>query len=44
MPRKPREKSETGIYHVMVRGIGRQDIFLEEEDFRDIWILLKRYR
>ena len=34
MPRKPREKSETGIYHVMVRGIGRQDIFLEEEDFQ----------
>lgn len=33
MPRKPRTKSETGIYHVMVRGIGQQDIFYEEEDF-----------
>jgi len=28
MPRKPRKKSETGIYHVIVRGIGQQDIFL----------------
>ncbi len=34
MSRKPREKSETGIYHVMVRGIGQQDIFHEEEDFQ----------
>lgn len=33
MPRKPREKSETGIYHVMVRGIGQQDIFHERDDF-----------
>ncbi len=34
MSREPREKSETGIYHVMVRGIGQQDIFHEEEDFQ----------
>ena len=27
MPRHAREKSETGIYHIMVRGINRQDIF-----------------
>ena len=33
MPRKPREKSKTGIYHVIVRGIGQQDIFHEEDDF-----------
>jgi REP element-mobilizing transposase RayT len=33
MPRKPREKSETGIYHVIVRGIGQQDIFHERDDF-----------
>lgn len=33
MPRKPRKKSGTGIYHVIVRGIGRQDIFHEESDF-----------
>ncbi|HBV88678.1 MAG TPA: transposase [Desulfosporosinus sp.] len=34
MPRKPRKKSETGIYHVIVRGIGQQDIFHEEDDFQ----------
>ena len=33
MPRKEREHSETGIYHVMLRGINRQDIFDEEEDY-----------
>ncbi|MBR1644336.1 MAG: transposase [Bacteroidales bacterium] len=34
MARKPRETSGTGIYHVMMRGINRQDIFSDEEDFR----------
>ena len=34
MPRKAREKCETGIYHVIVRGIGQQDIFHEEDDFQ----------
>ncbi|MBC2726728.1 hypothetical protein [Desulfosporosinus sp.] len=34
MPWKPRKKSETGIYHVIVRGIGQQDIFHEEDDFQ----------
>lgn len=34
MPRKPREKSETGIYHVIVRGMGQQNIFHEEDDFQ----------
>jgi len=34
MPRKPREKSKTGIYHVIVRGIGQQDIFHDEDDFQ----------
>lgn len=34
MPRSARELSSTGIYHVMVRGINKQDIFLEQEDYR----------
>ena len=29
MPRQERTKSGTGIYHVMLRGINRQDIFEE---------------
>ena len=32
MARQLRKKSGTGIYHVMVRGINRQDIFEDEED------------
>lgn len=32
MPRTARRKSETGIYHIMVRGINHQEIFHDEED------------
>ncbi|MBT9134700.1 MAG: hypothetical protein DDT38_01440 [Firmicutes bacterium] len=32
MGRTAREQSSTGIYHVMVRGINRQEIFLDQED------------
>jgi len=42
MPRKARKLSSTNIYHVMIRGNRRQDIFLEDEDrFRFIKILKK---
>lgn len=34
MPRKGRETSGTGIYHVMLRGINRQDIFEDSEDYK----------
>ena len=33
MPRKPRQYSATGIYHVMSRGIGGQPIFRCNEDY-----------
>jgi hypothetical protein len=39
MPRKPRESSGTGIYHVMLRGINRQDIF-EDADHGDRSLIL----
>jgi len=42
MPRKPREKSATGIYHVIVRGIDRQDIFHEADDFQKYLETAKR--
>lgn len=45
MPRHAREKSSTGIYHIMVRGINRQDIFHSEEDhqrYLDILLKIKR--
>lgn len=33
MPRLPRQKSESGIYHIMLRGINQQVIFEDEEDY-----------
>ena len=33
MPRKARQKAESGIYHVMLRGIDRQLIFEDSEDY-----------
>ena len=33
MPRQERTKSGTGFYHVMLRGINRQDIFEDDEDY-----------
>lgn len=32
MPRRAREKSKTGIYHIMLRGIDKRNIFLDDED------------
>jgi len=32
MPRQPRQLGESGLYHVMMRGINRQPIFLDDED------------
>jgi len=33
MARKARRQSESGIYHIVMRGINRQDIFHDEEDY-----------
>ena len=33
MPRSARKVSKTGIYHVMLRGINKQDIFEDDEDY-----------
>ncbi|MBQ6202755.1 MAG: transposase [Prevotella sp.] len=41
MPRQKREKSGTGIYHVMLRGINRQDIFEDDEDYLRMLDLLR---
>ena len=32
MPRRARQKSNSGIYHVMLRGINRSTIFHDDED------------
>lgn len=44
MPRVAREKSESGIYHIMVRGINRQEIFVEEEDYIRFIQTLERFK
>ena len=52
MARPIREKSGTGVYHVMLRGINRQDIFEDEEEDRfrsepvdsiEYFVILLRY-
>ena len=40
MPRRIRKISGTGIYHVMLRGINRLDIFEDDEDYRQMIGLL----
>lgn len=32
MPRLPREYNEIKVYHVILRGIDKQDIFFEDKD------------
>ena len=40
MPRQARQKSESGIYHIMLRGINKQQIFLDDEDYEKfLWVL-----
>jgi putative transposase len=34
MPRNPRQLSRTGVYHIIVRGINRQTIFFEDDDYQ----------
>ena len=44
MPRVAREKSSTGIYHVMLRGINHQIIFEDDEDCQNYLETLKTYQ
>lgn len=44
MPRTARKKSHSQIYHVMLRGINKQQIFFDKEDNEYFIGLLKRYR
>lgn len=44
MPRTARRKSSTGIYHIMLRGINRQQIFEDEEDRQRLMETILRYR
>ncbi|MBQ6151862.1 MAG: transposase [Mogibacterium sp.] len=44
MARTARKLSESGIYHVMMRGINRQQIFFEESDYAYFIRLLGKYK
>ncbi len=41
MPRTSRQYSDTGIYHVMMRGIDRRDIFVDDQDRRKFLKVLR---
>jgi hypothetical protein len=42
MPRTVREKSKTGINHIIFRGMNHVDIFLEKDDFKEYMCRLKK--
>ncbi len=44
MPRAPRTKSESGIYHIIMRGINHQNLFEDDEDIDKFLQTLQRYR
>ncbi len=44
MPRRARKRSESGLYHVMLRGGNRQRIFHDETDYRIFLEGLRKYR
>ncbi|MBE7031943.1 MAG: transposase [Ruminococcaceae bacterium] len=44
MPRLPRQKSDSGIYHIMLRGINQQVIFEDDEDYFKFVETLENYK
>ena len=41
LPRTAREKSRSGVYHIMLRGINKQNIFEEAEDYGKMLELIR---
>lgn len=44
MSRKPRKRSKSGVYHIIMRGINRQSIFEDSEDCTKFIQTLQRYK
>jgi len=44
MPRTARQKSATGFYHILLRGVGRQNIFVDDEDKQRFIETIARYK
>lgn len=44
MARVARQKSDTGYYHIILRGVNRQDIFYDDEDRQRFVDTIKRFQ
>ena len=44
MPRGPRKRSASGIYHVIARGTNKQRIFHDEKDCQTLLEGLRKYK
>ena len=44
MPTRPRLSSSLGIYHVVYRGINKQRIFEDSEDYEKFLSILRKYQ
>ena len=44
MSRPPRVLSQTGLYHVMFRGINKMNIFEDDEDFKKMHNIIKELK
>lgn len=42
MPRQPRRKSNSNVYHCMLRGINKQDIFFDKQDYLEFQNIIKK--
>ena len=44
LPRVARKKGESGIYHIIIRGINRKEIFKENQDFQRFIEIIEKYK
>jgi putative transposase len=44
MARQARQRCENGVYHIVMRGINRQDIFYDEDDYQRFMGTLERLK
>lgn len=44
LPREARKISNTGVYHIMLRGINRQNIFEDQEDMERLLETIRKYK
>ena len=44
MPRTARKLSKTGLYHIIIRGVNKETIFIDDEDRKMFLRLLKKYK